>query len=297
MCLFCVFLFLNNIFTICFLSFKKTFCLDLFFSFSFPLFLFFRSFFLFFLFSSGLFSFSSFFHVFMFLLCSFPWSGVAFPPSSSFVGGVVVFPSPFAWCCLPSPPLGSGAFPLSSVGWCCLVSCSFLYFFQKQVVLLFFLLLLMVLPSFASRGLWCLSPLFCKAVLLGFLLPLEWCCCLSFSFCRCCLPSPPLGGGASLHLFCWVVLLGFFPLWVVCCCSPCFLLSPPLGCGAFSPVFCWVVLLPPHSFSVVLLFFLLLLVMLPSFASFGWGGVLPLFCWVVLLGLLLPWRCLSSPFT
>ena len=32
--------------------------------------------------------------------------------------------SPVWRCCLPSPPVGSGAFPPSSVGWCCLVSSS-----------------------------------------------------------------------------------------------------------------------------------------------------------------------------
>ena len=46
-----------------------------------------------------------------------------FLPSS---GGAVVFPSPVWWCCLPSPPLGSGACLLSSVRRCCLVS-SFLW--------------------------------------------------------------------------------------------------------------------------------------------------------------------------
>ena len=42
-----------------------------------------------------------------------------FPPS---VGGVVVFPFSFWWSSLPSSPLVELLFPVSSVGWCCLVS-------------------------------------------------------------------------------------------------------------------------------------------------------------------------------
>ena len=74
----------------------------------------------------------------------------------------------FAWCCVPFPPLGSGAFLLSSVGWCCLVSSPF--------------------------GRCCVFP---SSIL-------EWCCCLS---------PPPLGAAFPLSLlFCWVVLPGFPPL-------------------------------------------------------------------------------------
>ena len=79
-----------------------------------------------------------YFFLFLFLfLCIFRflllggavWSlpssgGVAFL-ISFYVEPLGFFPlwvvSPVWWCCLPSPPLGSGAFPLSSVGWCCLV--------------------------------------------------------------------------------------------------------------------------------------------------------------------------------
>ena len=110
---------------------------------------------------------------------------------------------PFSvWCYLPSPPLGvavlSPVFGLGGATW---------------------------------------SPLICKEVLLGFLLPLEWCYCFSFSFWWCCslissLFVPPLGGAASspssvgrcclvssflcvVFLSFYVVLLGFFPVWVV----------------------------------------------------------------------------------
>ncbi len=71
------------------------------------------------------------------------------------------------WGRVPSP-LGGAAFPLSSVGWCCLVSSSF--------------------------GRCCAPPLF-SWVLLHLLL-LE--AVLFFHPFRCCLPSPPLGG-ATFH--------------------------------------------------------------------------------------------------
>ena len=84
--------------------------------------------------------------------------GAAWPPSL----GWCCFSPPFQWCCLPSPssggvfpslllggaawsprPLGRGALPLSSVGWCCLPS----------------LLRLVVLSSLRSLG-WCFFLIF-----------------------------------------------------------------------------------------------------------------------------------------
>ena len=102
--------------------------------------------------------------------------------------------SPVWWCSRPSPPLGSGAFLLSSVGWCCLVSSSSFWWF-----LLFFLLLLVLLPSSSFR---CGSVLhlFCWVVLLGLLLSLEWCCCFSFSLCVV-LPSFSSSGWQSRWLW------------------------------------------------------------------------------------------------
>ena len=41
---------------------------------------------------------------------------------SSFFGWCCCCPYLFEWCCFPSHALGSGAFLLSSVGWCCLDS-------------------------------------------------------------------------------------------------------------------------------------------------------------------------------
>ena len=63
--------------------------------------------------------FFSFFSVWVLLRFSsiFAWCYLV-----SFFGGVVVFLSPVWWGCLPPPPLGGAAFPMSSVGWCCLVS-------------------------------------------------------------------------------------------------------------------------------------------------------------------------------
>ena len=83
----------------------------------------------------------------------------------------------------------------------------------------------------------CIPLLFCWVVLLGFLLHHGWCCFFSFSFWRCCFPSPPFGGAA---------------------CSPSFLLGGTA----------WL----PSSFWVVLLFFLLLVVVLPPFPSFFGGA-------------------------
>ena len=127
--------------------------------------------------------------------------------------------SPVWWSCLPSPPLGSGAFPLSSVGWCCLVSS----FLLGGVVVFPFPVWWCCLPSPP------LGVLPSSVGLLGFLLPFGWCCCFSLSS-WCCLVSSFLG---VVFLSFYVVLLGFFPLLVVSpvwwCCLP----SPPLDSGAF----------------------------------------------------------------
>ena len=81
---------------------------------------------------------------------------------------------------------------------------SFFSFFHVSSLFLFFLL----------RE-WCLSPLFCKAVLLGVLLPLEWCCCFFLFLLYCCLRSPPLGVAAfSISSVGWCCLVSSF-LWVV----------------------------------------------------------------------------------
>ena len=89
-------------------------------------------------------------------------------------------------------------------------------------------------------------PLF-RVVLLGFLLPFGRCCCFSFSFWWCCLPSPPLSGAAFSSSFvgwCWFLFCGFavFPSPVWWCCLP----SPPLG-GAIFPLSSvgWCCLSPP----------------------------------------------------
>ena len=130
---------------------------------------------------------------------------VLLPSFSSF--GWRCFLSLFCWVVLLCLLLlwvfwvGGTAFPLSSVGWCCLA-----YFFFGWCC--FF-------PCAAS------SPLFGRAALS--FSSVTWCCLASFfGWCCvfpspiacCCLPSPPLGGAVFL-LFCWVVLLGFLQCWAV----------------------------------------------------------------------------------
>ena len=126
---------------------------------------------------------------------------------------LLCFPSPFAWCCLPSPPVSGATFlPLllfclggaawfSSIFGCCCPFFSFSF--------------CVVFPSIPSSGWSCFSSLlFGWVVLLGLLL--LWPVLLFHLPCRwCCLPSLPLGGAAFPPVFCWVVLLGFLLLWVV----------------------------------------------------------------------------------
>ena len=98
-------------------------------------------------------------------------------------------------------------------------------------------------------------PLFSRVVLLGFLLPFGRCCCFSFSFWWCCLPSPPLSGTVFSSPFvgwCCFLFGGFavFPSPVWWCCLP----SPSLSGVAF-PLSC--------------------LVVLPSFSFLGWCCCFP----------------------
>ena len=211
--------------------------------------------------------------------------------------------SPVWRCCLH--PLFSvwQLFPMSSVGWCCLVS-SFLlggvvvFSFSCWVVLLGFLLprrcfplllrgaawflpslgglsCLVVLPSFSSFG-WggaARSPPPFGGVAV-FPSPVWW----------CCLPSPPFDGTASSPVFCWVVLL-LLPFG--CCC--CFFLlllrgaawSPP-SLALFSSPFTWCCLV--SSFLGWSLLFGVFCLPPPPL---GGAALPPVFCWVVLLGLLL----------
>ena len=204
---------------------------------------------------------------------------------------VLLFQSPFRWCCLPSPSLGGAAWflpsldgvdvflhlfggtaflplPLGSGAFSPLVCC-----FSSPLV---------VLPSSPSCGWSCFFPS-----------SVGWCCLVSSSFGRCCFSSLLLCAAAFLLLL-WVGLLsprlqlgGAWSTRVVLRCffsfAWCCLSHPPFGGAAFPPGWCcWVFLL-----WVVLLFFLLLFVVLPSFSSFGWSCIFHLFCWVVLLGLLL----------
>ena len=89
---------------------------------------------------------------FLLLLGGAAWSppSLALFPLSFCVVLLGFFPlwvvSPVWWCCLPSPPLGSGAFLPSSVGWCCLVSSPFWW------CCCFSFSCLVVLPSFSSFG-------------------------------------------------------------------------------------------------------------------------------------------------
>ena len=76
---------------------------------------------------------------------TFPLSSVGWCRLASFVGCCCVLPSPFAWCCLPSPPLGGAAFPL-------LFSWVVLLGLLRWVVLRCSLSFCVVLPSPPSLG-------------------------------------------------------------------------------------------------------------------------------------------------
>ena len=204
--------------------------------------------------------------------CCFPFSRLgsgAFSPLVCWVallgfspwGGVAVLSFSFSWCCFPSPPLGGAAFspssdaccclpsppafPLSSVAWCCLVSCFFGW-----------------CCCFPSLVWWCCFPPLLSVVLLGPLflrgvafLSILWVVALFFS---------RLLGRAA-----WFFSMGW------CCCSfiLLFMVLPSFassGWSCFFTIFFWVVLL--------------------SFTS----CVPPLFCWLVLLGLMLLWVVLLS---
>ena len=164
-----------------------------------------------------------------------------------FFGWCCCFPSSFAWCRFPFPPLGSGAFsPLFG----CTVRVGLLW-----AVLLFQSPLRWCRPSSPPLGGSCVPPLFGWVVLLGFLfflcgvavslllrgvaflsLPLDsgafltssvgWCCLVSSSF-------SSSGWDYFSPIFSWVVLLG--PLLWCCVVSFawCCLSSPPFGGAAF----------------------------------------------------------------
>ena len=237
--------------------------------------------------------------------------------------------SPVWRCCLHPLFWVWQLFPMSSVGWCCLVPSPF------WVVCCFSFSCLVVLPSFSSFR-WGR----CCSVSSSF----WWCCCFSFSclvvlpcfssfWWDCFIPRLLLGGAASpsfwvvllffpspvgwcclvssflgvVFLSFYVVLLGFFPLWVV---SPVWWIlssSSSFGRGCFIPRLllggaAW----SPPPFGGVAVF--------PSpvwwccFPSPPLGGAAfsHVFCCVVLLGLLRLWRCfplllggcclVSSPF-
>ena len=158
-------------------------------------------------------------------------------------------------------------FPMSSVGWCCLVSSPSLALFSSFFTFCFFV------SSLRLGGFAVLPSPFGGVLLHYFLLCsfFEWCCC-SPSPVWWGLPPPPLGGAAFSHFFCCVVLLGLllplrcfplllrgaawsppsfggvavFPSPIGWCCLP----SPPLDGAALSSVFCGVVLLgflPPFG--------------------------------------------------
>ena len=104
-----------------------------------------------------------------------PLGGVAFPISSG---------------CLPSPPLSGATFSLSSVGWCCLVSC----FFGRRCC---FSNLLLLFHHQSSVGWCCFFPS-----------SEGWCCLVSFFFGWCCF-SPLLCRAAAFLPLLWVGLLSF----------------------------------------------------------------------------------------
>ena len=164
-----------------------------------------------------------------------PLGGAAFPLSSVGWCCLVFSSGGRCCCCLPSPPLGGTTFPPSSVGWCCLV--------HSGGVALFLLL-----RGSASLPMgW--------AVFFPPLVSLLW-VVLSF-FC-------PFGG-TSFPVFCWVVLLGPLLLGVVLRLA---LSPPPLGGVAF-PISFQVVLLPSPPLSGATF----------SSSSVGWCLVSSFFGW------------------
>ena len=228
-------------------------------------------------------------------------------------------------------PFGGTTFPLSSVGWCCLVHSSLGW----CCVLLCLLSLLWGCFSNLLSGGPAFLPLWVELL---FPSSVGWCCLVSCFFGWCCdfssplawscLTSAPLGVGCVHPLFFCVVLLSFPFLSEEWCFSPPLRLGgvawspPPLGDVAFPLSFC--VLLPSFPSSgwdyfslclllggtawstrVVLRCFFFFCVVLPFFPSI-WRSCDPPFCWVLLLGfpplggvavanLLLSWCCLPSP--
>ena len=179
---------------------------------------------------------------------------------------VLLFSSPFSWCCFPFPPLGNGAFRLSSVGWCGFVHPGGVTLFFRGAAFLpvgllsslLVFLLWVVLPF--CRSFWWdyFSPVFCWLVLHGPIL-LE-------VVLRPAMSPPPLGGVAFPISF-QVVLPSLPSFWWGC------LLPPFLGGHCFS--FCWVVLLGLLLLWAVVAFPISFQVGLSSFSSFWWGCLPP----------------------
>ena len=168
--------------------------------------------------------------------------------------------SSFAWCCLPSPPLGGAAF-----GWCRLASlfrwcCVWPSLLLRGAAFLLHIWVWLLSPPLLLEGA-ALPSLSLGGVLGGATFPfssVEWCRLASlFGWC-CVWPSLLLRGAAFLSLLPWVGLVSL-PSSVGWCCPPspplggdafppssvgwCCLPSPPLGGAAFSLLFPWVVLL------------------------------------------------------
>ena len=108
---------------------------------------------------------------------------------------------------LPSiPPLGSGAFLLSSVGWCCLFPSLALFSFHfTWCCLVSSLFGWSLLFGGAAFHLLLWDVVLVSSLLLGGATRfsfLGWCCCFPSPVWWCCLRSP------LCVVFCWVVLLG-----------------------------------------------------------------------------------------
>ena len=163
---------------------------------------------------------------------TFPLSSVGWCRLASFVGCCCVLHSPFAWCCLPSPPLGGAAFSPSAV-W-----------------VLLCLLLLWAVLRFSSPSSWCCLPSPPSLSEAAFSLFSVWCCFIS---------SPSSLGGAtfsssSVGRYCLTFSFFGWCFWVG-------LLFPSLLLGGAA----W-----PPSLGGVALFPLSFCVVLPSFSPFRW---------------------------
>ena len=134
---------------------------------------------------------------------TFPLSSVGWCRLASFVRCCCVLPFPFAWCCLPSHPLGGAAFSPSAV-W-----------------VLLCLLLLWAVLRFSSPSSWCCLPSPPSLSEAAFSPSSVWWCFLS---------SPSSLGGAA-----------FSPSSAGRCCFTFSFFEWCFGWGYFSLLFCWVV--------------------------------------------------------